>query len=85
MSIIERIRAHGGDIVRNEWRLTLKPGRMKPDAIVWLRRWDRWFAACCEAWPPYCEWSERAAILEFDAGHNRQDAERLAYEGMRPC
>ena len=25
-------------------------------------------------------WSERAAIIEFDGGHAREDAERLAFE-----
>lgn len=31
------------------------------------------------------DWEERAAILEFDAGHSRLDAERIATEILGYC
>ncbi len=85
MSILARIQAQGGDIVRDEWRFTLKPGRLTPEALAWLRVRLRWFIACCEVWPPYANWQERAAILEFDGGMSRADAERAAYADFIPC
>lgn len=85
MDILERIRAHGGDIIRDEWRFSLKRGRLTPEALAWLRSGMRWFAACCELWPPYAEWAERAAIREYDGGMPRADAERAAYAEMQPC
>ena len=29
--------------------------------------------------PAWYDWSERAAIREFEGGHSREEAERLAY------
>lgn len=77
MSILSRIHANGGDIVRDEWRFSLKRGRLSTAALAWLRL--RWFEACCEAWPALGTWVERAAIREFDGGESRADAERNAY------
>lgn len=77
MSILARIQAHGGEIVRSEWRFSLKRGRLTADAIAWLRA--HWLEACAEAWPPFGDWLERAAIREFDGGQARADAERYAY------
>ena len=37
MSIMERIRAHGGEVIRNEWRLTIRRGRLTDEALAWLR------------------------------------------------
>lgn len=85
MDILERIRAHGGDIIRDEWRFTLKRGRLTPEALAWLRFGLRWFMACCEAWPCYPEWAERAAIREYDGGMSRADAERAAYAEVQRC
>ncbi len=82
MSILARIHAHGGEIVRHEWRFSLKPGRMPAAAIAWVR--DRWRDVCAEAWADLDRWEERAAIIEFDGGLSRADAERLAYAGL-PC
>ena len=65
MSILARIRTHGGDIIRTEWRFSLKRGRLTQEAIAWLRA--HWLEACCEAWPMFDAWVERAAIREYDA------------------
>lgn len=79
MSILARIQAQGGDIIRDEWRFTLKPGRLTPQALAWLRSHLRWFMACCEVWPAYAEWTERAAFREFCGREPRAEAERAAY------
>lgn len=83
MSILARIKANGGDIIRDEWRFTLKRGRLSTQALAWLR--PRWFEASCEAWPALGDWVERAAIREFDGGQSRADAERSAYEEVTGC
>ena len=83
MSILARIHANGGDVVRTEWRFALKRGRLSAEALAWLK--GRWFDACCEAWPPLGAWLERAAIREFDGGESRPDAERAAYEEVAGC
>ena len=85
MTILDRIHAHGGDIIREEWRFTLKPGRLNPAAVAWLKVRLRWFAACCEVWPAYAEFTERAAIREFDGGMARHEAERAAYGDVVGC
>lgn len=77
MSILARIQAHGGDVIRDEWRFSLQRGRLTAEALAWLR--TRWWRACAEAWPLYDLWAERAAIREFDGGYPRPEAERLAY------
>ena len=81
--ILDRIRAHGGDVVRQEWRLALRRGRLTADAIGWIKA--RWFDVCCEAWPQFGEWLERAAIMEFDGGWPRAEAERAAYLEVTGC
>lgn len=83
MSILARIRAHGGDVIRTEWRFSLKRGRLTADALAWLRR--HWLDACAEAWPLFGAWSERAAIREFEGGEARTDAERAAYAEVAQC
>lgn len=85
MSILARIQAQGGDIIRDEWRFRLRPGRLTPDAIAWLKGGMRWFAACCEVWPSYPEWTERSAVREFEGGMPRRDAEREAYGEVMGC
>lgn len=83
MSILARIRAHGGDVVRDEWRFALKRGRLSDAALSWLR--SRWSEVCLEMWPQFDEWAERAAIREHDGGQTRAEAERAAYQEVNPC
>lgn len=83
MSILARVHAHGGEIVRDEWRFRLNPGRLTPEAVAWLRK--HWRAACREAWPSLDAWEERAAIREFDGGLMRAEAERAAYGEVARC
>lgn len=83
MSILARIRANGGDVIRTEWRFRLQPGRLTVEALAWLRA--RWWMACAEAWPLWGEWAERAAIMEHDGGLPRAEAERLAYQEVASC
>lgn len=80
MPILDRIRAHGGDVTRDEWRMVLRPGRLKPDALEWLKRPEVRAAIHREIWPEVDDWHERAGIREFDGGQNRADAERDAYQ-----
>lgn len=83
MKILPRIQAHGGEVIRDEWRFRLKAGRLTPAAIAWLR--DNWRAACREAWPLFDAWEERAAIREYDGQQSRADAERAAYAEVTKC
>jgi len=83
LSIVERIRAHGGDVIRSDWRVSLRPGQLSTGSLDWLRahRSD----LMREVWPEFDEWEERAAIREFDGGMSRADAEAAAYaEVMAP-
>jgi hypothetical protein len=80
MSVLARIQANGGDVIRDEWRFSLKRGRMSADAIAWVKA--RWRDVCAEVWPSLDVWEERAAIMEFDGGLSRSDAERAAYAGL---
>lgn len=80
MPIIERIQAKGGDVVRDKWRISLKRGRLKDADIAWLKK--RWPDVCREAWESLDAWEERAAIMEFDAGRPRAEAEAAAYEDI---
>ena len=77
MSILARIRASGGDVTRNKWRITLRRGRLSADAIAWIAKNKD--ALTLEIWPEYDDWQERAAIREFDGGQDRSDAEESAY------
>ena len=81
--ILDRIRAHGGDVVRQEWRFALRRGRLTTDAVGWIKA--RWFDVCCEAWPPFGDWFERAAIIEIDGGRTRSEAESAAYLEVAGC
>lgn len=83
MSILARIRANGGDVVRQEWRFRLQPGRLSTEALGWLRA--RWREACREAWPALDDWEERAAIREYEGGLSRAEAERAAYREVVGC
>ena len=79
MSILARIRAHGGDVVRVGWCMTLRPGRLGSDAIAWLKRDDVKARLHEEVWPEVGDWHERAAIREFDGGQERATAEVEAF------
>lgn len=83
MSILARIRAHGGDIVQDQYRFSLKRGRLTSEAIEWLKA--NWLEACCEAWAGFDAWLERAAIREFDGGEAREEAEKWAFAENPPC
>ena len=76
-SILDRIRAHGGEVVRDRWEIRLRAGRLSPEALAWVRaNKDRLMQ---EIWPEHDEWIERTAIMEFDGNLSRSDAERAAY------
>lgn len=83
MSIMDRIRAHGGEIIRDEWRVSLRKGRLSQGALLWLR--EHKADLIREVWPEYDEWTERAAIMEFDGGMARANAEAIAYRRVMGC
>ena len=85
MSVVARIRAHGGEVIRDEWRMALRPGRLSPDALAWLRKPRIREAVHAEIWPEFDAWAERAAIREFDGGQDRATAEREAYREVMGC
>ncbi len=77
MAILDRIRAHGGEVIRDGWEIRLRAGRLSQEALAWVRvNKDRLMQ---EVWPEYDQWVERAAIKEFDGNQSRSDAERAAY------
>ena len=80
MSILARIRANGGDVIREGYAFRFRPGRLDPAAIAWVKQNIE--AVKAEAWPAYYDWQERAGIMQFDGGLSREDAERAAYECM---
>lgn len=83
MSIIDRIRAHGGEIIRDGWQISLRKGRLDAPALAWLR--DHKADLMREVWPEYDKFEERAAIMEFDGGLPRIEAEAAAYERVMQC
>lgn len=83
MPIIERIRAHEGEVIRDGYQFRLRKGRLSWEAIQWLR--ENWRKVCAEVWPEFCEWEERAAIREFEGGQDRATAEREAYREVAGC
>lgn len=85
MSIVARIRAHGGDVIRDRFTLRLRTGRLSPDALAWLRKPEVRAAVMREVWPEFDDWEERAAIMEFEAGVTRADAEEAAYRRVAGC
>jgi hypothetical protein len=85
VSILARIRAHDGEVIRDEWRLTIRRGRLTDAAMAWLREPRRKAALLREVWPEADVWEERAAIREFDAGQDRATAEREAFREVMGC
>lgn len=75
--ILDRIRAHGGEVIRDKWMISLRKGRLTDDAVHWIgqRRED----LMLEIWPEYDRWVERAAMREFCGGQPREEAEKAAY------
>lgn len=80
MSILARIRANGGDVTRDGYRFSLRQGRLTLDAVAWVKA--NLDAVKREVWPQFDEWQERAAIMEFEAGLSREEAEQAALACM---
>ncbi len=80
MTILAHIRAKGADVIREGYAFRLRPGRLDDRAIAWIKQNIE--AVKTEVWPAYPEWQERAAIMEFDGGFPRAEAELLAYQCM---
>lgn len=83
MSIVERIRAHGGEVTRDRWTLSLRKGRLDTTALAWIGK--RRAQLMREIWPEYDAFEERAAIMEFDGGLPRAKAEEAAYREVCGC
>ena len=83
MSILARIRAHGGEVVRNEWRITMRKGRLSAAALEWIA--GRRTELMREVWPEFDDWNERAAIREYCGGMSRAEAEAAAYGDVTKC
>lgn len=77
--ILARIRDHGGDVIRDEWRMKLRVGSLPPHALAWLKRPEVRAQLHRELWPEVDDFHERAAIREFEGGQDRDTAEREAY------
>ena len=83
MSIVARIEAKGGQVIRDGWGFTLKRGRLDQAAVAWIGEHKREIMR--ELWPDFDAWEERAAIREFDGGQDRAEAEREAYREIAQC
>jgi hypothetical protein len=75
--ILDRIRQNGGEVIRDQWRLRIRRGRLSDEALAWVG--TRRTALLLEVWPEADRFEERAAIREFDGGQDRAEAERAAY------
>lgn len=82
MSILARIRAHGGDVIRDGWSIRLRPGRLTPAALAWVRAHK--LDVLREVWPEADAFEERAAIREYCGGQARAEAEAAAYREAAP-
>ena len=87
MSILDRIRAKGGEVIRDKWTIRIRRGRLDDTAMAWVKETRE--ALMHEIWPEYDEWSERAAIREYCGEQDRDEAEAGAYDdvlrGPAPC
>ena len=77
MSITDRIRMNGGEVIRSGHEISLRKGRLTDDAVKWIGQNKP--ALMREVWPEYDQWDERAAIMEFDGGMTRDEAQQAAY------
>jgi hypothetical protein len=80
MSVLARIQAHGGDVTRDEFRFSLRQGRLTQEGVAWVKA--NLGAVKREVWPDFDWWEERAAIREFDGGMTREEAEAAAYRDV---
>jgi hypothetical protein len=78
-----RIRAHGGEVIRDEWRMSIVRGRLSDEAMAWIRAHRDELLR--EVWPMADEWHERAAIREFCGEQSREEAEAAAYREVAEC
>lgn len=85
MSILARIRAHGGEVIRSDWRLKIRRGRLTDEALEWLRKPRVRAAVLQEVWPEAGDFEERAAIREYDGGMSRAEAEEAAFLEVMKC
>ncbi|MDH5798929.1 MAG: hypothetical protein OEZ19_10210 [Paracoccaceae bacterium] len=83
MPIIERIRAHGGEVIRDGYRLRMRKGSLTPEAIAWVR--EHWREVCADVWPEFEEWEHDAAVREYVGGLSRDEAEAAAYRSVMGC
>lgn len=83
MSIMARIRAHGGEVIRDGYAIRLRRGRLTDDAVQWIAAHRDDLMA--EVWPEHDDWAERAAIMEYDGGLSRVEAEAAAYRRVAGC
>lgn len=78
--VLDRIRAQGGNVIRKGFSFSLRQGRLTPEAIAWVKTNIETVKA--EVWPAYHDWQERAAVMEFEGGLTRAEAEAAAYGCM---
>lgn len=78
MSILDRIRANGGEVIRDRYRISIRRGRLSDKALAWVSAHKDELIR--EIWPEYDDWLERAAIREFDGGQSRDTANDAAYD-----
>lgn len=81
--ILDRIRAQGGEVIRDKWRIRIRRGRLTDAAMEWIR--ENRQALMLEVWPEFDAFEERAAIREYDGGQDRAEAERDAYAEVAGC
>jgi len=75
-SILRRIRSHGANVDLDGGRLiVINRENLPAGAIDFIRQHGREIAALLER---EGDLAERAAIIEFEGGHSRHDADRLA-------
>jgi hypothetical protein len=80
VSILARIRAHGGFVIRDKWRLTIRRGRLSNEALAWVKQHRN--EVMEEIWPEFDAFEERAAIYEHEARMERAEAEAAAYRDV---
>lgn len=85
--ILDRIRARGGEVIRDRWKIRIRRGRLDADAMGWIK--GNREALMREVWPEYEFFEERAAIREYCGEQSRDEAEAGAYDDVMrrvaPC